>query len=63
MIWALASKAHLRRADKPVVSKRKRFWEQSGEYELPTHLFLPLRNISIDRLRAQHEKESRLRMN
>jgi hypothetical protein len=57
VIWALASKANLRRADKPAVSKRKRFWEQSGEYELPTHLFLPMRNIAIDRIREQCARE------
>ena len=63
VIWALASKANLRRADKPAVSKRKRFWEQPGEYELPTHLFLPLRNITLDRIREQYARESRLHMN
>ena len=62
IIWALASKANLRLADKPI-AKRKRFWEQRGGYELPTHLFLPLRNITIDRLRAQCEREGRMRMN
>ncbi len=63
IIWALASKANLQRMDKPAVSKRKRFWEQPQEYTLPTHLFLPLRNIEMSRIRGQWAAESRLRSN
>ena len=63
VIWALASKANLRSADKPVAKRRKPYWQQPGEYELPTHLFLPLRNIEISRLRGQWERERRLNIN
>lgn len=63
IIWALASKANLQRMDKPAASKRKRFWEQPQEYALPTHLFLPLRNIEMSRIRGQWAAESRLRAN
>lgn len=62
MIWPLASKANLRRADKPVV-KRKRFWEQAREYELPPALFLPLRNIEMSRLRGQWAMEKMFHTN
>jgi len=63
IIWALASKANLRPVEKPAASRRKPFWEQPQEYTLPTHLFLPLRNIEMSRLRAQCAKESRLHSN
>jgi hypothetical protein len=61
-IWQLASKANLQMAATP---RRKRFWEQHGaeEYELPSPLFLPLRNITIDRIREQWAKERRLHIN
>ena len=63
IIWALASKANLRPVEKPAVSRRKPFWEQPQEYTLPTHLFLPLRNIEMSRIRGQWAAESRLRVN
>jgi len=63
IIWALAAKANLRPVEKPAASRRKPFWEQTQEYTLPTHLFLPLRNIEMSRLRAQCAKESRLHSN
>ena len=63
IIWSLASKANLRSAEKPTARKKK-FWEhRPGEYELPTHLFLPLRNIEMSRIRGQWATESRLRSN
>jgi len=58
----LASKADLRPAEKPRASK-KPYWQRAQQYELPTHLFLPLRNIEMSRLRGQWAKESRLHMN
>jgi hypothetical protein len=61
-IWALASKANLRSAEKPKVSK-KPYWQKSQEYELPTNIFLPMRNIEISRMRAQWARESRLNVN
>jgi len=61
-IWALASKANLRSAEKPRVRKEP-YWQKAREYELPTHLFLPLRNIEMSRMRAQWATESRLRAN
>ena len=62
-IWALASKANLRLADKPQAKRRKPFWEKPGEYQLPTTLFLPMRNIEMNRIRGQWAKESRLHIN
>lgn len=61
-IWKLAAKANLRLTGKP--SRRKPFWERrEPEYELPAPLFLPLRNITIDRIRKQWAWENRLHIN
>jgi len=51
-IWKLAAKANLRLAAKP---PRKPYWERRSpeDYELPAPLFLPLRNITINRMRKQ----------
>lgn len=63
IIWALASKANLRTAEKPK-ARRRPFWERRpDDYELPTVLFLPLRNIEMSRFRAQWARESRLNIN
>ena len=62
IIWALASKANLRSAEKPKARKQP-YWQKAREYELPTHLFLPLRNIEMSRIRAQWAAESRLHIN
>ena len=62
VIWALASKANLRAAEKPKVGK-KPYWQRPGEYELPTNVFLPLRNVTIGRIREQWARESRLNSN
>mgnify|MGYP001566021862 CR=1 FL=1 len=61
-IWALASKANLRSAEKPKASK-KPYWQKAQEYELPANVFLPMRNIEISRIRAQWARESRLNVN
>lgn len=63
VIWALASKANLRPAEKQKARKR-RFWEkQPGDYELPPALFLPLRNIEMGRIRGQWIRETRFNTN
>jgi hypothetical protein len=61
-IWKLAAKANLQLAAKP---SRVRYWERWApeNYELPTPLFLPMRNITIDRIREQWARESRLNVN
>lgn len=61
-IWALASKVNLRSAEKPRPGK-KPYWQRPGEYELPTNVFLPLRNITISHIRQQWSRESRLNRN
>jgi len=43
--------------------RKEPYWQKAREYELPTHLFLPLRNIEMSRMRAQWATESRLRAN
>lgn len=63
IIWALASKAKLISADKPQAKRRRQFWNGPEQYELPTNIFLPLRNITMDRFRAQWARESRLNVN
>jgi hypothetical protein len=62
IIWALASKANLVRADKPA-ARRKQFWNGPEQYELPTNIFLPLRNITVDRFREVWARERRLNIN
>jgi hypothetical protein len=62
IIWALASKANLRSAEKPKAS-RKPYWQKVHESELPMNVFLPLRNIEISRFREQWARESRLNNN
>ena len=62
VIWALASKANLIRADKPA-ARRKQFWNGPEQYELPTNIFLPLRNITVDRFREIWARERRLNIN
>ncbi len=60
-IWKLAAKAGLRRAEKP---SRNPFWRHRPDlYEMPTEVFLPLRNITIDRMREQWAHEKRMNMN
>jgi len=60
-IWKLAAKANLQLAAKP---RHKPFWErQPEEYELPPQLFLPLRDITLNRIRKQWAMESRLNTN
>ena len=60
-IWKLAAKANLQLAAKP---RRKPYWQRpQAEYELPSPLFLPLRNITIDRMRKQWAMESRFNIN
>ncbi len=60
-IWKLAAKAGLQRVEKP---RRKPYWGHRPElYEMPTELFLPLRNITLDRIRKQWALESRLNVN
>jgi hypothetical protein len=60
LIWDLASRARLRLAEAPKTSRRKPFWEQRGEYQLP-NLFRPLGNLMLDRIREQHHRDNRLR--
>lgn len=62
IIWALASKANLRLADKPRASK-KPYWQGTQGYALPTTIFLPLRNIEVSRIREQFARENRLNTN
>ncbi|MHB2026748.1 MAG: integrase catalytic domain-containing protein [Elusimicrobiota bacterium] len=60
-IWKLAAKARLHLAAKP---PRRPFWERNSEdYEMPTQVFLPLRNITLDRMRRQWAMEKLLNMN
>lgn len=55
-IWKLASKAGLRRADKK--PSRKPYWDRPGNfYEAPTEVFLPMRNITMDRLLERRRLE------
>lgn len=50
-IWKLAAKANLQLAAKP---KHRKVWASwDPDYELPSPLFLPLRNITIDRMSKQ----------
>lgn len=59
-IWKLAAKANLQMA-KP---RRKPYWERRpGQYELPTQIFLPMRNLTLDRIREQWAREIRLNIN
>lgn len=60
VIWGLASRAKLRLAEPPKTSRRKPFWEPSGEYHMP-NLFRPMSNLTLDRIRAQHSRDSRMR--
>ena len=52
VIWKLAAKARLQLASKP---QRKPYWQRrsASDYEMPTQVFLPMRNITIDRMRKQ----------
>lgn len=61
-IWKLAAKANLQLAAKP---PRKPYWQRRSpeDYELPSPLFLPMRNITIDRMRKEWELERRLNIN
>ncbi len=60
-IWKLAAKARLHLAAKP---PRRPFWvRQNADYEMPTQVFLPMRNITIDRIRKQWELEKRMNLN
>jgi hypothetical protein len=59
-IWKLASKANLQRAERP---RREPFWRTPDAYEMPTEVFLPLRNITLDRIRKQWALERRLNIN
>ena len=62
MIWTLASKANLRLAEKPKSSRRAKFWEQRQEYAMP-NLFIPMNNITLDRIRMEWAREKRLNVN
>lgn len=60
-IWKLAAKAGLQRAEKP---HRQPFWRHRPElYEMPTEVFLPLRNITMERILKQWSFERRLNTN
>ena len=60
-IWKLAAKAKLQLAAKP---RRMEFWKRrNADYEMPTQVFLPMRNITMDRIRKQWATEKRLNMN
>lgn len=61
-IWKLAAKARLQRADKP---SRKPYWtaHRPDLYEMPTEVFIPLRNITADRMMRQWAKERLLSAN
>ena len=60
-IWKLASRANLQLAARP---RRKKFWERrDDEYELPPQLFLPMRNITLDRIRKEWAFERRMGTN
>ncbi len=61
-IWKLAAKARLQRADKPM---RKPYWvnHRPDLYEMPTEVFLPLRNITMERMLKQWAFEKRLNIN
>ena len=59
VIWGLASKAKLRLAEPPKARRRKPFWEQGPQYQLP-NLFRPMRNITLDVIREQWNRERRL---
>ena len=61
-IWKLAAKARLQVAAKPV---HRPYWQQHrpDRYDMPTELFLPMRNITIDRVRKQWAIERRLNTN
>ena len=58
VIWDLASKAKLRLAEPPTKG-RKPFW-QDAAYQLP-NVFRPIGAGTLDRIRAQHYRENRLR--
>ncbi len=61
VIWKLAAKSRLQRADKP---SRKPYWVHRPDlYEMPTEIFLPLRNITLERIRKQWNLEKRLNIN
>ena len=61
-IWKLAAKARLQTAAK---ANRKPFWQKHRPdlYEMPTELFLPMRNITIERIRKQWAFERALHNN
>jgi hypothetical protein len=61
-IWKLAAKAGLQVAAKPVHTP---YWQRQRPdcYALPTTLFLPMRNITLDRMRKQWAAEHRLNEN
>jgi len=60
-IWKLAAKAGLQRVEKP---SRKPYWRHRPDlYEMPTEVFLPLRNISMERMLRQWSFEKRLNIN
>ena len=60
-IWKLTAKAGIQLAAKPRI---KPYWQRrSPEYELPSTIFLPMRNIAIDRIRKQLYDERRLNIN
>ena len=61
VIWKLASKAKLQLA--PAKTRRRPFWEPKEPYQLPPQLFLPMRNITMDRIRKDWASEARLKSN
>lgn len=58
VIWGLASKAKLRLAEPPKAGRRKPFWEAAGKYHMP-NLFRPMSNLALDRIRAEHNRDTR----
>ena len=60
-IWKLAAKANLQLVAKP---RRRPFWERrNADYEMPTQVFLPMRNITMDRIRKQWAFDRMMRNN
>jgi hypothetical protein len=60
VIWKLASRANLQVVARP---HRKPFWQRLPDYELPGQLFLPMRNITLDRIRKYWASGRRLHLN
>ena len=61
-IWKLAAKANLQLGARPA---RRPPWKihRPDLYEMPTQVFLPMRNLTLDRIRKQWAWEGRLNSN